>query len=114
MGWIGFQFVLYIACCRILWQRIPRLRLNMFLLVYISILCALDLLWAAATIYGVQLVYIDNQGFPGGPIAFLSGPFGTLPVNGLASAAYVISNIMADGLLVCRYLFTTQRDFDCE
>lgn len=112
-GLIGVQLVLYIACCRILWQRKPRSRLSKFLLVYITILCAVDLLWATSVIYGIQLVYIDNQNFPGGPIAYLSGPFVSHPANGLNSASYVSSNILADALLVRRWLDTTTLNSDC-
>ena len=50
--------------------------------------------------FGLQLVYIDNRNFPGGPFAYLTGPFTTHPANVLSLLSYILSNVMADGLLV--------------
>jgi len=98
----GVQFVLYIACMDVLWQRKLRTRFTLFLMAYISSLCALNLIWTATSMFGLQLCYIDNRNYPGGPFAYLVGPFTTHPANVLSLASYVVSNVMADALLLWR------------
>ncbi|KAH8101223.1 hypothetical protein BXZ70DRAFT_117570 [Cristinia sonorae] len=98
----GVQFVLYLACVRILLQRKIRTRFTYFLLAYITVLCSLNLIYTATSMIGLQLCYIDNRNYPGGPFGYLTGPFTTHPDSILSLAAYIISSVMADGLLLWR------------
>ena len=62
--------------------------------------------------YGLQLIYIDNRNFPGGPLSYLTGPFTTNFDSVLTLAAYIIGNVMADCLLVstaAQYQFAAWR-----
>ncbi|TCD61350.1 hypothetical protein EIP91_008560 [Steccherinum ochraceum] len=97
----GVQFVLYLACVRILWQRRPRTRFTYFLLAYITILCAMNTIWTATSAFGLQLTYIDNRNYPGGPFAYLQIEFSTTS-NVLSLASYIVGNILADALLLWR------------
>ncbi|KAH8101231.1 hypothetical protein BXZ70DRAFT_117757 [Cristinia sonorae] len=97
----GVQFVLYLACVRILWQRKPHSRFTYFLLAYITFLCLMNTIWTATSAYGLQLTYIDNRNFPGGPFAYLQVEF-SAPSNVLSLASYIAGNIMADALLLWR------------
>ena len=44
-----------------------------------------------------QLMFIDNRGFPGGPMAWF---FANYPMNTAGNAGYVVANFFADALLV--------------
>jgi len=97
----GVQFVLYLACARILWRRKPRSRFTVFLLAYITVLCAMNTIWTATSAFGLQSTYIDNRNFPGGPFAYLQVEF-SQPFNVVSLASYITGNILADALLLWR------------
>ncbi|KZT44035.1 hypothetical protein SISSUDRAFT_1057041 [Sistotremastrum suecicum HHB10207 ss-3] len=101
----GIQFVLYLQCLGVLWQRKPQscnLTLSSRVLIpYLTILCAMNLIWTATSAYGLQLTFIDNRNYPGGPVAFLGVEF-ALPDNVVSLASYIAANIMADALMIWR------------
>ncbi|THV07197.1 hypothetical protein K435DRAFT_710547 [Dendrothele bispora CBS 962.96] len=109
----GFQLALWIGCMRILWDRrsshaSASRRVAVWLMVYISILCALDTIWTGASTYGLQATFIDNRNYPapnaespGGPIAYLNVEF-SAPFNVVASIALILGNLMTDALLLWR------------
>ncbi|THH23221.1 hypothetical protein EUX98_g7948 [Antrodiella citrinella] len=97
----GVQLVLYLACARVLWQREPRSRFSLFLLGYITILCAMNTIWTATSAFGLQSTYIDNRNYPGGPFAYLQIEF-SAPFNVLSLASYITGNVLADALLLWR------------
>ncbi|KAI0042688.1 hypothetical protein FA95DRAFT_1682387 [Auriscalpium vulgare] len=97
----GIQLVLYCACVDMLWRQKQRRRSNIFLIAYISVLCAMNAIWTGTSAYGLQLTYIDNRNYPGGPFGFLLIEF-SLPVNILSLASYIIGNVLADALMVWR------------
>ncbi|KAF7431157.1 hypothetical protein PC9H_006877 [Pleurotus ostreatus] len=103
----GVQLTLYGACVRILLQRKKRAPFIYFLIGYITVLCAMNTIWTGTSAYGLQLTFIENRNYPGGPLGFLLVEF-SLPVNVLALASYIIGNILADTLLLwrCRIIWT--------
>ena len=70
-----------------------------------SLLTLITLLFALATVNMAcntrmnQLEFIDNRNFPGGPNAWFF-TFYSLGVNTAGNAAYVVANVLTDGLLV--------------
>lgn len=59
----------------------------------------MNLIWTATSAYGLQLTYIDNRNYPGGPLAFLGVEF-ALPANVTSLASYIAANLLADALMV--------------
>ncbi|THH32606.1 hypothetical protein EUX98_g1576 [Antrodiella citrinella] len=97
----GVQFVLYCMCTRALWNHKPRTSFTNFLLAYIFVLNAMNTIWTGTSAYGLQLTYIDNRNYPGGPLGFLGVEF-SIPANVLSLAALITGNLLADGLLLWR------------
>ena len=84
---------------RILW-RTEHTRFTWFLLGYISLLNITNFIWSSLSALGLQLTFIDNRNYPGGVIGFLDVEF-SYPSNVASLTAYVVGNVLADGLLVC-------------
>lgn len=108
----GVQFILYAACVHKLWQRQPRIRFTFFLIAYMTVLTLMDLIWTATSAYGLQMTFIDNRNYPGGPFAFLLVEFSE-PSNVLSLASYIVANILADGLLLwrCKVIWTASETY---
>ncbi|KAF7293995.1 hypothetical protein MKEN_01445600 [Mycena kentingensis (nom. inval.)] len=66
----GAQLVLFISCARFLWQRRRHGRQPMFLIAYMTLMLLIESLFLAVQARTVQMVYIDNRNFPGGPWEF--------------------------------------------
>jgi hypothetical protein len=114
----GMQFILYIACIRILFKR-ARMQIanpsaniqrrNAYLLsAYITILCVLDTMWTGVSAFGLQSTFIDNRNYPapdedspGGPIAYLNIEF-QRPFNIVGQIVFTLGNILADAILLWR------------
>ena len=71
----------------------------MLLLAFVSILFAMGTVNLACNTRMTQLEFIDNRNFPGGPNAWFF-EFYSDGVNTAGNAAYVIANVLTDGLLV--------------
>ena len=86
-----------------LWRRQPRTGFIKFLMFHTTMLCAMNAIWTGTSAYGVQITYVDNRNYPGGPFAFLmvESPLAT---NVLSNVGYTIGNVMADALLVSTFL----------
>lgn len=96
---LGIQLVVYAACIRNLLRRNLKTPFTYFLMGYTTILCLMNGVWTATSAYGLQLTYIDNRNYPGGPFAFLQIEFSD-PSQVVALTAYIVANVMADALLV--------------
>ncbi|KAJ7877948.1 hypothetical protein B0H14DRAFT_3858896 [Mycena olivaceomarginata] len=66
----GIQFGLYFSCFLYLWRRRKQNRSALFLLAYITTLFSLEFLFVVVQGEAVQMIYIDNRNYPGGPFAF--------------------------------------------
>lgn len=75
-----------------------RLR-SISLLVYIFVQFTLATLFVAACSDFTQLSFIDNREYPGGPGQYEIDMFAT-PIDELGTVSYVLSNWLADALLV--------------
>ena len=74
-------------------------RINVFFLIYITMLCATNTVRVATMAIGLQLTFINDTNYPGGIYVFLNGEFG-LPSNIVNQVSYVVVNILADRYLV--------------
>jgi len=103
----GMQFILYLACIYKLWGGKNRTSYTYFLIGYLSLLNAMNTIWTGTSAYGLQITFIDNRNYPGGPWAFLGIEF-SWASNVLSSASLIIGNILADLLLLwrCHVIFS--------
>ena len=100
----GVELVLYAACARYLWSQRRSRRHALFLLAYITFVLCVQTIFIAVQARTVQLVYIDNRNYPGGPWAyFLSSQ--SLAVNVMFEATLFVNTFMCDGLVVSTLIF---------
>lgn len=88
----GIQVILFVSCATILYSQYSRsLRSSssflikgdtraLFLLLYITLLFVVESIYTAVQARTVQLMYIDNRNYPGGPWAYFLATQ-KLPVN---------------------------------
>ena len=72
---------------------------NAYLIAYVCLLFATGTLNLACNSRMIQLEFIDNRNFPGGPNAWLL-VFYSDGINTTGNAAYIVANFLAVGLLV--------------
>ena len=98
---LGVQFALYCACMHLLWRQRNTKRRSFFLMTYISALFCLDTIYAACSARDIELNYVDDREYPGGPLQyFLNTSY--IPVNTISVAVFFVANVLADALLVSR------------
>jgi hypothetical protein len=116
----GMQFVLYLLCVYVLLT--PRTsevspkpqnghgsykrsghpsNFTIFLIIYSTILCIVNILYTASTYVGLPLTFISNRNFPGGPVGFINVAAG-LPTNVMSITMLVLSSVLSDALLLWR------------
>ena len=69
----GVQTALYFASATFLWQQRKARKSAPWLLIYITVLFILNTIYAGCTARDVQLDYIDDRNFPGGPLQYFLG-----------------------------------------
>lgn len=80
-----------------------RARVSWPLVAYISWNFMLGTFGIAAEAKFNELTFVDNRNYPGGPNAFVANQYSDF-VNIFGTAAYVVLNWFADGLVVCLFL----------
>ena len=75
------------------------------LIAYISTNFVLGTFGIAAEARFNELTFVDDRNFPGGPNAFVIAQYGDF-VNIFGTAAYVVLNWLADGLVVRTHIHT--------
>ena len=97
---IGVQIVLYASCAIFLWKtRQSRGRQSDFLLLYSTILLSVETIFSAVQARTVQVIYIDNRNYPGGPWAYFLATQ-NLPINVMFYATLFILTFLSDLLIV--------------
>ncbi|KAF8891399.1 hypothetical protein BD779DRAFT_201329 [Infundibulicybe gibba] len=82
----GIQATLYVACTTYLWRKRKAQRIYAFLLVYMTLLFTLSNVMLIAEAHRVELTFVNNQNFPGGPWAYQKqSAGGTLNLLGLSA-----------------------------
>ncbi|KAH9923181.1 uncharacterized protein BXZ73DRAFT_51093 [Epithele typhae] len=97
----GVQFVLWAISVRYLWNKRPRGRNAMLLLSYITLLLVVETIFAIVQARTVELMYIDNRNYPGGPWQYFLATQ-NLPVNVMFFATLVTITLLCDILVFWR------------
>ncbi len=105
---IGIQLVMYTSCTLYLWRQRKEKKAALFLLVYITLLLAVETIFAAVQARTVQVIYIDNRNYPGGPWAYFLATQ-NLAINVMFYATLFVLTFLSD-LLVVRVMCLTALD----
>ena len=97
---LGVQFVLWATCARYLWQKKERGRTTTLLLCYITLLLVVETIYSIVQARTVELMYIDNRNYPGGPWQYFLDTQ-NLAVNVMFYATLFLITFMCDLLVVC-------------
>lgn len=95
----GIQIVLYVTCALYLWSLRKQRRKSSYLLAYITVLIILETITVAMTAHAVQMNWIDNQNYPGGPWQYFLDMQG-LPSNVMFYAFLFVVTFLSDILVV--------------
>lgn len=95
----GIQITLSVMSFLAVLKQPMRRRLRISLLVYISLLCAVMTAGQQVSLLFVQMGFIEDRSYPGGPNGFLSARFST-PVDLASACLFVFGNWMMESLLV--------------
>ncbi|CAK5266087.1 unnamed protein product [Mycena citricolor] len=96
----GAQLVLFANCALFLWKR-RRNRQSMYLLAYMSLMLLIESLFVAVQARTVQMIYIDNRNYPGGPWKFFLISQ-TAVVNVMFYATLFLLTFLSDLLVLWR------------
>lgn len=77
---------------------------NWFLIIYMIVMFSLANAFLVTSLRGLQLMFIDNREYPGGPLVWEQTQYGT-PLLAGGNAMGVISVWFADGFLVSSTVF---------
>ena len=82
-----------------LWRSREKLKNSVLLMVHTTTVFVLNTLYTAVVSRVLELTFVDNDGFPGGPLAYLNATF-SIPINILGVAVFIIANWLLDALMV--------------
>ena len=107
---LGMVLVLYAKCMQTLWYMRKRIRNANILMLHSTIVFIMNTLYTASVSRVLELTFVDNDDFPGGPFAYLNLEF-FIPINILGSIVFLIANWLLDALMVRIYcsLFLADR-----
>ncbi|KAF8808158.1 hypothetical protein BYT27DRAFT_7097781 [Phlegmacium glaucopus] len=98
----GVQLVLYTSCALFLWNvRRSRGNQSIFLLAYMTLLLCVETIFQAVQARTVQVIYIDNRNYPGGPWAYFLATQ-NLAINVIFFATLFVLTFLADMLILWR------------
>ncbi|KAJ3712334.1 hypothetical protein DFJ43DRAFT_77685 [Lentinula guzmanii] len=97
----GIQLVLYYSCAMYLWNRRKQSRKALFLLAYITLLLSVSTIFLIVQARTVQLMYVDNRNYPGGPWPFFLATQ-NWAVNTIFDASLFTLTFLSDGLMLWR------------
>lgn len=106
----GIMFTLCVICTHLLINNpSPSLKLDKYyrrqscFVAYIFIMFLLGTMYTASSARAIQLAYVNHRVFPGGPAFYGMLIFSRSNPVTLATVSYMVSNWLADGLIV-RYM----------
>ncbi|SJL08136.1 uncharacterized protein ARMOST_11499 [Armillaria ostoyae] len=97
----GVQAVLYVSCALFLWKRRKQNPISLFLLAYITLLLSIETIFVGVQANTVQMIYIDNRNYPGGPWQFFLDTQ-NLAVNVIFYATLFVLTFLSDILVLWR------------
>lgn len=106
----GIQLVLYTSCALFLWKKRKERKSALFLLAYITALIMVETIFVIIQARTVQVLYVDNRNYPGGPWAYFLATQ-NLAINVIFYATLFVLTFLSDCLVVgviitfcCRYM----------
>ncbi|KAJ3013836.1 hypothetical protein NUW54_g1477 [Trametes sanguinea] len=97
----GVHLVLWSSCALYLWKQRRRSWMMQALLGYISLLFAVETIFSIVQARTVQLVYIENRNYPGGPWSYFLATQ-SQPVNVIFYACIFVTTFLCDALMLWR------------
>ncbi|TCD70268.1 hypothetical protein EIP91_004169 [Steccherinum ochraceum] len=97
----GIQLVLYISCASYLWKHRKGSRNKLFLLAYITLLLVIETIFVIVQGRTVQVVYIENRDYPGGPWQYFLDTQ-NLAINVMFYATFFVLTFLNDLLVLWR------------
>ncbi|KAJ3927510.1 MAG: hypothetical protein NXY57DRAFT_926273 [Lentinula lateritia] len=97
----GIQLVLFYSCAIYLWNRRKQSRKALFLLAYITLLLSVSTIFLIVQARTVQLMYVDNRNYPGGPWPFFLATQ-NWAVNTIFDACLFTLTFLCDALMLWR------------
>ncbi|KAJ3528586.1 hypothetical protein NM688_g7979 [Phlebia brevispora] len=97
----GIQLVMYSYCAAYLWKQRRVRRHSLFILSYITLIFIVETIFVAVQARTVQICYIDNRNYPGGPWQYFLATQ-NLPVNVMFYATLFIITFLCDCLVLWR------------
>ncbi|KAJ7622539.1 hypothetical protein FB45DRAFT_838605 [Roridomyces roridus] len=105
----GVVLALFSMCFYLLFKQMKgsNYRRSVFFLVYISLEFLFATLFQGSIAKFVQLAFIEQRDFPGGPAIFEADEF-SIPVDKIGNVAFVLTNWFSDALVVwrCMVIYT--------
>ena len=92
--------VLYTSCALFLWSQRKIRKSSLFLLAYITLLLAIETINVVVQAKIIQLIYIDNRNYPGGPWYYYLATTQDLVITVIFYASLFVLTFLSDLLLV--------------
>ena len=90
---------MYVSCASYLWRERKQRKNSMYMLAYITLGLAVQTTFCAAHVRTVELAFVDNRDYPGGPWQyFLSTQ--SQPIGVMWYATFVLTTLLSDFLVV--------------
>ncbi len=97
---VGIQIVLWWTCVNYLWKERRRSWRTILLIAYLSLLLAVDFVFCIVQARTVQVIYVENRNYPGGPWQyFLDTQY--LAINVVFYSTLFVGTFLCDLLVVC-------------
>lgn len=90
---------MYISCALYLWRQRKQKKTALYLLAYTTVLLSVETIFAAVQARTVQVIYIDNRNYPGGPWAYFLATQ-NLAINVIFYATLFVLTFLSDILVV--------------
>ncbi|KAJ7071991.1 hypothetical protein C8F01DRAFT_1102101 [Mycena amicta] len=97
----GAQLVLYVNCALFLWKRRKTGWQPIILLGYMSLILIIETIWIGVQAKTIEIVYIDNRNYPGGPWAYFLASQ-TLAVDVMFDSMLFLLTFLSDLLVLWR------------
>ncbi|KAI8980558.1 hypothetical protein BD414DRAFT_516300 [Trametes punicea] len=97
----GVHLVLWTSCALYLWKQRHRGWKTMFLLAYITLLLIVETMFSIVQARTVQVIYIENRNYPGGPWAYFLQTQ-NLAINVIFYATLFVLTFLCDTLMLWR------------
>ncbi|KAK7001625.1 hypothetical protein R3P38DRAFT_2730453 [Favolaschia claudopus] len=108
----GVMFTLWVICVHFLRQKIKvsaqEKHRSLLFLGYISAMFIFGTVYLVTTVHATTISYVQHRDFPGGPEAYNNLVLFSAPVGIVNTISYVLTNWMADALLLWRLIVLYQ------